>query len=114
VVVALASKDEVTPAQAVKAYVERASQMKPAGPHHEHHQEGKSTVELIWWDNSFHGECLFKDTFNEELMKTARRQEEKLGLKSPRVLDFSSSGGNSNNSASHFTTFRINKDHHED
>ena len=108
--VALASKDEVAPAEAVRAYVEHASKIKPAGIHQ--HKSAKGNVELIWWQDSFHGKCLLSSSFTGELMDTTRRQEEKLGLKSPRILDLSYS--TSTTSTSHHPNFRLTKDYHED
>jgi len=71
VVLALAGKDEVAPAESVRDYVEKMAHHKPGG---------RQSVELLWWENMGHAECIASPTAVMQLVRASQEQEQAWGL----------------------------------
>lgn len=121
VVIALSGNDEVAPADTVRAYVEHATRIKA-----QHHPQGeavaKGSVDLIWWQDSSHAECLVSKAAMGDLLAATHRQQERLGIKPGKSALTNYTGTSPANSVYHTHSStasaaqkrRLSKDYHED
>ena len=77
VVIALASNDEVVPAEAVRIYAENVARQKSPGG-----RTDDGLIELIWWSGRSHAQCLVSTNEVWDVAHKTRKQEDRLGIRS--------------------------------